>query len=52
MACYETGNSGYVKFDANDPLQAPYGYLIRTNHGISGDRSMDQGLERFLAIQD
>lgn len=51
-AYYETGNSGYVKFDANDPLQAPYGYLIRTNHGISGERSMDQGLERFLAIQD
>ncbi len=52
VAYYETGNSGYVKFDANDPLQAPYGYLIRTNHGMSGERSMDQGLERYLAIQD
>lgn len=52
VAYYETGNNGYVKFDANDPLQAPYGYLIRTNHGMSGERTMDQGLERYLAIQD
>lgn len=52
VAYYETGNKGYVKFDANDPIQAPYGYLIRTNHGMSGDRSLDQGIERFLAIQD
>lgn len=52
VAYYETGNKGYVKFDANDPIQAPYGYLIRTNHGMSGDRSLDQGIERYLAIQD
>lgn len=49
---YETGNNGYVKFDANDPNQAPYGFIIRTNHGMSGDRSLDQGIERYLAIQD
>lgn len=52
VAYYETGNKGYVKFDANDPIQAPYGFLIRTNHGMSGDRSLDQGIERYLAIQD
>lgn len=52
IAYYETGNKGYVKFDANDPLQAPYGYLVRTNHGMSGDRSLDQGIERYLAISD
>lgn len=52
VAYYETGNSGYVKFDANDPQQAPYGFIIRTNHGMSGDRSLDQGIERYLAIQD
>lgn len=49
-AYYETGNKGYVKYDANDPAQAPYGYLIRTNHGMSGDRTMDKGIERYLAI--
>lgn len=52
VAYYETGNKGYVKFDANDPLQAPYGFIVRTNHAMSGDRSLDQGLERYLAISD
>lgn len=52
VAYYETGNAGYVKYDANDPLVAPNGYLIRTNHGMTGDRTMDQGIERYLAISD
>lgn len=52
VAYYETGNAGYVKFDANDPLVAPNGYLVRTNHGMTGDRTMDQGIERYLAISD
>lgn len=52
VAYYETGNKGYVKYDANDPAQAPYGYLIRTNHGMSGDRTMDKGIERYLAISE
>lgn len=49
---YETGDSGYVKFDANDPLVAPDGYLVRTNHGLSGCRDIDSGVERFMAISD
>lgn len=52
VAYYETGNKGYVKYDANDPAQAPYGYIVRTNHGMSGDRSLDKGVERYLAIND
>ena len=51
-AYYETGNKGYVKYDANDPAQAPYGYLVRTNHGMSGDRELDKGVERYLAINE
>lgn len=51
-AYYEVGNKGYVKYDANDPKVAPQGYLLRTNFGMSGDRSMDQGIERYLAISD
>lgn len=51
-AYYEVGNSNYVKFDANDPNIAPYGYLVRTNHGFSGDRSKDKGVERFMAISE
>lgn len=49
-AYYEVSNRGYVKYDVNDPKVAPYGYLIRTNHAFSGDRSLDQGIERYLAI--
>lgn len=49
-AYYETGNKGYVKFDANDPKIAPHGYLVRTNHGFTGERSLDKGVERFMAI--
>ncbi len=35
-AMYELGNYGYVKFDANDPKVAPYGYIIRTNYSFTG----------------
>ena len=52
VAYYETGYKGYVKYDANDPLVAPYGFIVRTNHGMSGERSLDQGVERYLAISD
>ena len=49
-AYYEVGIKQWKKFDANDPNVAPYGYLIRTNHGFSGDRSLDAGVERYMAI--
>ena len=51
-AYYETGDSSYIKFDANDPTEAPDGYLVRTNHGLSGCRDIDSGVERFMAISD
>ncbi len=51
-AYYETGNKGFVKFDANDPQEAPDGYLVRTNHGMTGCRDIDSGVERFSAISD
>lgn len=49
-AYYEVGVKQWKKFDANDPSVAPYGYLIRTNHGFSGDRTQDAGVERYMAI--
>lgn len=49
-AYYEVGVKQWKKFDANDPNVAPYGYLIRTNHGFSGDRTLDAGVERYMAI--
>ncbi len=51
-AYYETGNDGYTKFDANDPVTAPQGFLMRTNFGFTGDRTKDQGSERFSAIKE
>jgi len=35
-AYYELSNRGYVKFDANDPKVAPFGYIIRTNYSHTG----------------
>ena len=51
-AYYETGNEGFVKFDANNQQDAPDGYIVRTNHGLTGCRDIDQGVERFIAISD
>lgn len=49
-AYYETGNYKYVKFDVNDPVVAPDGYLMRTNFGTTGNHKLDQGVERYQAI--
>lgn len=46
-AYYETGNFRYVKFNANDPAVAPEGFLVRTNHSVSGDYSKGLGHVRF-----
>ncbi len=35
-AMYELSNKGYVKFDANDPTVAPFGYIIRGNYSFTG----------------
>jgi len=35
-AMYELNNKGYVKFDANDPKVAPFGYIIRGNYSFMG----------------
>ena len=46
-AYYETGNYRYIKYDANDPNVAPDGFLVRTNHSVSGDYSRGLGHIRF-----
>jgi hypothetical protein len=35
-AMFEVNNKGYVKFDANDPRVAPFGYIIRANYSFTG----------------
>ncbi len=44
---FELANFHYVKFDANDPKQAPNGYLIRTNYSISGEYGKGGGYTRY-----
>ncbi|MGD2294377.1 MAG: hypothetical protein PVF22_00900 [Candidatus Aminicenantes bacterium] len=35
-ACFfETGNTSFVKYDANDPKTAPQGFIVRTNYAFS-----------------
>lgn len=46
-AYFETGNYKYVKVDANDPVVAPRGILVRTNHSMSGDLSVGFGYNRY-----
>ena len=45
-AYYETNNYSYYKADANDPMQAPHGYLIRTNFSYSGRINEGMGYVR------
>lgn len=40
-AYYEINNYKYVKFDANDPKVAPFGYIIRTNYSHTGKFGME-----------
>ena len=40
-AYYECDDTSYVKYDANDPGHAPFGYLIRTNYSF--DRNVQDG---------
>ena len=52
-AFYEIGNDGYVKFDANDPKVAPFGYLIRANYSFTGDLGKESsGYIRYHAVDD
>lgn len=46
-AYYETGNYSYVKYDANDPLTAPDGILVRTNHSMNKDPKKGFGFCRY-----
>jgi len=37
VAMFEVGNFAYVRFDANDPDEAPNGILVRANFSLSAD---------------
>ena len=44
-AIFEVAGHQYWKYDANDPAQAPHGYVIRTNFAFHGGGH--GGIERF-----
>lgn len=46
-AYYETDNFKFIKYDVNDPVVAPNGYLIRTNFSIAGEDNKGYGYIRY-----
>lgn len=51
-AFYEVNNFTFTKFDANDPAQAPNGYILRTNYSFTGKKDIGYGFIRFQTAQD
>ena len=47
-AYFELANFKYTKYDATDPVVAPYGYIIRTNHSMSGELGKGGGYIRYV----
>lgn len=47
-AMFEVGYYEYVMFDANDPKDAPLGYIARTNFSFSGKLNAGAGYVRFM----
>ena len=51
-AYFELANFTYTKYDATDPVVAPYGYLIRTNHSMSGTLGKGGGYIRYVTTDN
>ena len=51
-AYYETTNWGFTKIDINDPIVAPFGYVIRTNYSFTGTRDDGYGYIRYLTAEE
>ncbi len=50
-AFYEVGPNGYTKYDVNDSLVAPEGFLVRTNYSLAGDQDRKVGEDRKMAAE-
>ena len=50
-AYFETDNFKFTKYDVNDPIVAPNGYLIRTNFSISGEENKGLGYIRYATAK-
>lgn len=51
-AFYEVNNYTFTKFDANNPVEAPNGYIIRTNFSFTGKKDVGYGYIRFQTAQE
>jgi len=51
-AYFEVSSRGYTKYDVNDPMVAPMGYLIRTNYSFSGTTNEGSGYERYAIAEE
>ncbi len=52
-AMYEMNNKGFVKFDANDPKVAPFGYIIRANYSFMGSYGKESsGYIRYNTVNE
>jgi hypothetical protein len=49
---FELGNFSYIKYDANNSIDAPNGYLIRTNYSFSGEEDGGGGYIRYVTTND
>ncbi|MEE4310655.1 MAG: hypothetical protein V2J62_02190 [candidate division KSB1 bacterium] len=47
VAYYECDDTSYVKYDANDPAHAPFGYIIRTNYSFNRNVQDGYGYIRY-----
>lgn len=52
VAFYEVNNQTFTKFDANNPAQAPNGYILRTNYSFTGKKDVGYGFIRLQTAQD
>lgn len=51
-AYFEVNNFHYTKFDANDPVVSPNGYLIRTNYSCAGEENKGFGYIRYATAEN
>lgn len=51
-AYFETGYYSFTKYDVNDPMVAPNGYLLRTNYSFSGVKNKGYGYVRYLTAEE
>lgn len=47
-AMFEVDYESYVMYDANNPKDAPYGYIARTNFSFAGEVNQGAGYVRYM----